>query len=95
LANSEYEAIKPNEQEWLWSKQLNLWLGLWHGKYLEEDDIWLRFYTKDGELVLTFGEFEQRRAELERQRAERAEAELARLRERLRKQGVVLEENNL
>ncbi|MFQ6041281.1 MAG: Uma2 family endonuclease [Candidatus Poribacteria bacterium] len=97
LINSEYDSIKPNERGWLWSKRLSLWLGLWNGRYLEEDDTWLRFYTKDGELVPTFGEFEQQqaeqerqraeqehqRAEQERQRAERAEAELARLRERL------------
>jgi Uma2 family endonuclease len=95
LENSEYETIKPNEQGWLWSKQLSLWLGLWNGRYLEEYDTWLRFYTKNGELVLTFGEFQQKRAEQERQRAERAETELARLRERLQRQAIVLEENNL
>ena len=70
LANSEYEEIKHNERGWLWSKQLGLWLGLWNGKYLEEYETWLRFYTKNGELVPTFGEFEQRRAEQEHRRAE-------------------------
>ena len=101
LVNSEYEEVKPNEQGWLWSQQLGLWLGLWNGRYLEEEETWLRFYTKNGELVPTFGEFEQKRAEQERQRteqerqrAERAEAELAHLLERLQKQGIVLEEND-
>jgi Uma2 family endonuclease len=70
LVDTEYEEIKSNEQGWLWSKRLGLWLGLWNGKYLEEDETWLRFYTKDGELVPTFGEFEQKRAEQEHQRAE-------------------------
>ena len=87
--------MKPNEQGWLWSKQLGLWLGLWNRRYLEEEETWLRFYTNSGELVPTFGEFEQKRAEQEHQRAERAEAKLARLRERLQRQGLVLEENDL
>ncbi|MBM3241126.1 hypothetical protein FJZ31_32995 [Candidatus Poribacteria bacterium] len=95
LKDMTYEEIKPDERGWFWSKRLGLWLGLWKGRYLEEDGIWLRFYDTDGELVPTFGELEQKRAEQERQRAEqerqraeRAEAELAQLRERLQKQGI-------
>jgi hypothetical protein len=45
--------------------------------------------------VPTFRELEFQRAEQEHQRAEQAEAKLARLREKLQKQGVVLDENNL
>jgi Uma2 family endonuclease len=109
LMNAEYEEIKASEHGWLWSERLGLWLGLWEGRYLEEYRVWLRFYNASGELVLTFGEAEQKQAEQERQRAEQehqqaeqerqraeqAEAQLARLWERLRQQGVVLEENNI
>jgi Uma2 family endonuclease len=109
LMNAEYEEIKASERGWLWSERLDLWLGLWKGKYLEESLVWLRFYNASGELAPTFGEAaqkqaeqerqraeqERQQAEQERQRAERAEAQLSRLRERLRQQGVVLEENDI
>jgi hypothetical protein len=29
-----YEAIEPEQEGRLWSKQLELYLGLWHGQYL-------------------------------------------------------------
>ncbi|AFY83671.1 hypothetical protein Oscil6304_4142 [Oscillatoria acuminata PCC 6304] len=45
LMNGEYQAIEPNEHGWLWSEQLQLYLGI-----LEEK---LRFFTPEGELVLT------------------------------------------
>ncbi|MGL5194373.1 MAG: Uma2 family endonuclease [Chroococcales cyanobacterium] len=45
LMNGEYQAIQPNEQGWLWSEQLQLSLGI-----VEEK---LRFFTLEGELVLT------------------------------------------
>lgn len=67
-----YEEIIPNEQGWLWSDELQLYLGI-----LGEQ---LRFFTSVGELVLTSEEAEavsnQRaqqaevRAEAERQRAD-------------------------
>lgn len=45
LMNGEYQAIEPNEHGWLWSEQLQLYVGI-----LEEK---LRFFTPEGELVLT------------------------------------------
>lgn len=75
LVKTRYEALAANERGWLWSERLGLWLGLWEGRYLGDEGVWLRFYTAEGELLPTFEE----RAEQERQRAERAEAELARL----------------
>jgi Uma2 family endonuclease len=71
-ARGRYKPIKPNEQGWLWSQQLGLWIGLWKGKYLDQEGTWPRFYRKDGTLIPTAAEAEQ-------QRAERAEAELAQL----------------
>lgn len=82
LFKTRYRAMKPNERGWLRSERLGLWLGLWKGRYLGEEDVWLRFYTAEGELLPTFEE----RAEQECQRAERLEAELARLQEQLHRQ---------
>lgn len=85
-AEGEYEPLKPNERGWLWSKELGLWLGTWEGEYLRWQEIWLRFFDPQGQLVLNKeeverqrAEVERQRAEVERQRAETAEAELKRL----------------
>lgn len=83
LINGIYQPIQPNEQGWLWSEPLELFLGITEGK--------LRFFSPTGELVLTEAEaeksraeWERNRAERERNRAERAERELEQLRQRLR-----------
>lgn len=85
-----YEEIVPNEQGWLWSDELQLYLGI-----VGEQ---LRFFTPEGELVPTPEEAEalssdraqqaEARAEAERQRAEDAEARAERLRRRLQELGV-------
>jgi Uma2 family endonuclease len=72
LNQAHYEALVPNERGWLWSEQLRLWLGTWEGIYLQQRAVWLRFYTPEGELVLTEAEREHKRAEQEHQRAEEA-----------------------
>jgi hypothetical protein len=78
-----YEVIEPNAQGWLWSKELGLWLGNWQGEFQRLTTMWLRFFTSEGELVRTLAESEVQRAVAEAQRAEKAEAEVARLRARL------------
>jgi Uma2 family endonuclease len=90
-----YQPIAPDERGWLWSEQFGLWLGTWHGVYLRYRAVWPRFYTQQGELVLTEKEAERARAEAEsvraqaeKARAEVAEAELARLRDLLTQQGI-------
>ncbi|PSB20098.1 Uma2 family endonuclease [Phormidesmis priestleyi ULC007] len=60
-----YEAIEPNDRGWLWSDELQLFLGI-----LNEQ---LRFFTPEGALVLTPEEAEIQ----ERQRADQAEAQAA------------------
>jgi Uma2 family endonuclease len=65
-----YEPIAPNEKGWLWSEQLQLWLGTWQGEYQGTRATWLRFYDAQGQLVLLADEWEHQRAENERQRAE-------------------------
>ncbi|MFQ5854987.1 MAG: Uma2 family endonuclease [Anaerolineae bacterium] len=75
----QYQPIKPDERGWMWSEQLELWVGQWHGIYARDETAWLRFYTPDGALVLTRAEAANEQAEAEHQRAEaerqRAEAE--------------------
>lgn len=84
LVRGTYCQLQPNEQGWLWSEQLELYLGIHENT--------LRFFTREGELVPTPEETamaeqqranqEQQRANQEQQRAEQAEALLARYRER-------------
>ena len=84
-----YEEIVPNEQGWLWSDELQLYLGIMGEQ--------LRFFTTEGELVPTPEEAEalssqraekaEARAEAERQRAER-------LLQRLQELGIALDELN-
>lgn len=85
-----YEEIVPNKQGWLWSDELQLYLGI-----LREQ---LRFFTTEGELVPTPEEAEalssrraedaEARAEAERQRAEDAEVRAERLLQRLQELGI-------
>jgi Uma2 family endonuclease len=95
LTGNDYVDLAPNEQGWLWSAELELWLGRWEGEFQGQRHVWLRFYTAAGQLVPTNeeaerlrAEAERQRAEAERQRAENAEAALAQLRERLQGLGL-------
>jgi Uma2 family endonuclease len=102
LTNQGYQPIPPNEQGWLWSEQLGVWLGTWEGTFQHVHGTWLRFYDAQGQLVLLTGESERQRAEQEHQRAEQerqraeqehqraeaAEAELTRLKALLAEKGV-------
>ncbi len=45
LVSGVYQPIKPNEQGWLWSEQLGLYLGIYENK--------LRYFTAEGKLVPT------------------------------------------
>lgn len=97
LKNGEYEPLKPNARGWLWSEELQLWVGVWKGKVGRFDDTWLRFFDRDGNLVLSEdegalqlteaekrnAEVEKNRALAEKNRADAAEAEVADLREQL------------
>jgi Uma2 family endonuclease len=83
LLRGQYQVLPPNPQGWLWSQQLELFLGIQDGQ--------LRFFTLEGQLVPTpaesaLAEQQQRqaaeqRAEQAQQRVEEAEALLARYRE--------------
>ena len=75
-----YEELTPNVRGWLWSEELELWLGVAAYRFVNQPAAVkvLRFYDEDGELLPT-------PEEAATQRAEAAEAELARLRALLAK----------
>ncbi len=73
-----YRQIQPNERGWLWSEVLGAYLGVWKGEYHGRTYEWLRLYDRDGNLVLT--------------RAEKAEAELRRIRAALAERGIDIDE---
>ena len=86
-----YEEIVPDDRGWLWCESLGLWLGIWEGTLTKEKADWLRFFDRDGNIILLsqeLAEQERERAEQERERAERAESELAQLRDRLEEMGI-------
>ena len=87
LAGRFYQPIPPDENGRLWSEQLGVSLGLWHGVVNRRTGDWVRLFRPDGSLVPTEAEAERQRAETERQRADAAEAELARLRALLEERG--------
>jgi Uma2 family endonuclease len=89
LVDGKYQDITPNERGWLFCNELNVWVGTWSGKHpiTGLEDVWLRFYHTDEELVPTFAEAATKREEAERtlreeeqHRANKAEAEVERLR---------------
>jgi Uma2 family endonuclease len=88
-AHRQYEPIAPNDRGWLWCDTLGLWLGIWEGSIRREPPTgtcpWLRFFDRDGNLILLQDEvavLAQQQAEQERLHAEeeRLRAEQERLR---------------
>jgi Uma2 family endonuclease len=67
LVGGTYKPIEPNQQGWLWSQQLNLYLGI--------HDNQLRYFTKEGLIILTLEEF----AEQEKQKSQILAAKLREL----------------
>ena len=53
LSKGVYKTLRPNERGWLWSEELQLWLGKWQGDYLGADECWLRFFERSGQLAPT------------------------------------------
>lgn len=77
LGEGVYQPITPDERGWLWSKELDLWLGPWQGVYLAEEHIWPRFYHPDSSLVLLPDEAALIALEAERKRADSLAEQLA------------------
>lgn len=83
LVDSIYQPIAARGQGWLWSQQLQLYLGIYQER--------LRFFTPTGELVSTpeeVAEAERQRAEAEHQRAEAERQRNEMLIARLRRLGI-------
>ena len=72
-----YHELQPNEHGWLWSEELQVWLGKWEGDYEAVRATWLRFYTRAGELTPTGEETAAARAEAEVAARREAEARAA------------------
>ena len=96
-----YIPLEGDEKGWLWSRELDLWLGTWRGEYQRTEATWLRFFTPEGKLVPTPAEAEAQRAKAEAQRAKAeaqrakaAEAEVARLRKLLAERGLPAESDS-
>ncbi len=62
LVDGQYQELLPSGDGWLWSQQLELYLGVESGK--------LRFFTSDGQIVMLPEEEANQQLEQERQRAE-------------------------
>jgi|SRR6185295_3004487 len=69
LAARVYRPMELDAKGRLWSDQLGVFLGPWHGVYSDREGDWIRLFRSDGRMVPTPDE-----------RAEAAEAEAARLR---------------
>ncbi len=78
LVADSYERVSANERGHYPITSLDVELGIWQGEYQNATLPWLRWWDLQGNLLLTGEE----RAEQEKQRAEQAEAMLARYRER-------------
>jgi hypothetical protein len=90
LMGSKYQPLEPNAQGWLWSQQLELFVGVHESQ--------LRFFTPENQLVSTpeeraetaqqQAEVAQQQAEAERQQKELAQQRVEELLARLKELGV-------
>ncbi|MCX7925766.1 MAG: Uma2 family endonuclease [Fimbriimonadales bacterium] len=97
LRGGVYQPKTPNERGWFWSEVLGAWIGVHRSTFERRTFDWLRLFDPEGRLVLTQEEEKrlalqraeqaQQQAEQERLLREQAEAELARLRAKLRELG--------
>ncbi|NET67540.1 MAG: Uma2 family endonuclease [Moorea sp. SIO1G6] len=66
-----YHKMKPNQRGHYPIEPLGIELGLWQGTYQNQNQLWLRWWDNQGNLLLIGNE----RAEVERARAQKAEQE--------------------
>ncbi len=71
-----------------WLEAAELGLGLWRGQYQGVERLWLRWYDRDLQWILTPAEREAQRADSEKQRADLAEMEIIRLQRLLEQAGL-------
>jgi Uma2 family endonuclease len=80
LVDGQYQELIPTPEGWLWSQQLDLYLGVYDNQ--------LRFFTAEGALVRLPEEAMEQEAAQQRQRATEAEQEILRLRALLKTAGI-------
>lgn len=83
-----YKVQKPDKNGRYWIAEMELFLGVWQGTHDRRTGYWLRWWDEAGNLLLWGSELVQQ----ERQRAEQAELRAQRLLERLKAEGIELEE---
>ncbi len=80
ILDGQYHDLTPTPEGWLWSQQLNMYLGVVERK--------LRFFTPDGQLVLLPEEEANQQLQQAHQQIEQERQKAARLAERLRAAGI-------
>ena len=82
LQNGQYSLVSADANGRYWIPELELFLGIWQGERLCQTMNWLRWWDKEGNLLLWSSEQaqqERQRAEQEHQRAENLAAKLREL----------------
>lgn len=82
LQEGEYVLQQADDMQRWWIPELELFLGIWQGERLGQNINWLRWWDREGNLLLWSSEQaqqEHQRAEQERQRAEMLAAKLREL----------------
>lgn len=85
LEGYHYVPIEKDENGWMWSDALELWVAVWWGTVKREEAYWLRFFTPEGELVLLDSEQAQQEAEARAEEAQQAQQRSRELEETLRR----------
>jgi Uma2 family endonuclease len=80
LVDGRYEALAPTDLGWLWSEQIQLFIGIHEQQ--------LRCFTAEGHLIPLPEEAERQAKEQAQQQAEQAQQRVQRLAEILRSQGI-------
>jgi Uma2 family endonuclease len=70
-----YVELKPNNKGWLWCEELRLWVGIHKSWYHNQEAYFVRFFDKNGQLLLNSKEL----TEQERQAKEKLAAKLREL----------------
>jgi Uma2 family endonuclease len=84
LIANHYQRCVPNERGHYPIPPIGVELGIWQGQYINQSLPWLRWWDREGQLLLTGDE----RAEQERQRAEQEKQRADRLASRLQALGI-------
>jgi len=78
LSGPHYQEVTDHDGRF-WVEGAELGLGLWRGSYLNEDRLWLRWYDREGNWILTPAEQERKEKEAALRKAEQLAAKLREL----------------